>query len=426
MSVTNPPPTLAAPTVTPLVGGFRFEFTRPSDLDFAGVRLYASETSGFTPDSTNLVGDSKGTILVTELKEETTYYYQYIPYDDFGDGAVSSELSVTTYPRVIQNVSQDTSDIRLVDRDGHIVYGAYEALRASGKYSINGSVSSEMHRLQNVGSTDTTKLYVEVFACTVQTPAYTMDMSSGVTWTEHGLSYTADADGTDITGDLSVGDYLVFPVDTPSGTAGNGGLLYIVQGFIEGYNDRCYAYPVGDTVNDLVSHTHQSHNNETVQFLKSPTSLGSSDLLSDQLGYRFNPSTPSPSGWTVNGSHSAGDVSIALNAGTGGLEDTNAVSISGSTTHVIKRGFNDTTANIILYEGLTGAVSDGASVMPIDTAKPVDFSGDFAIELGDIDIANTQHVWVGVFGPSYNQPLNVVGFAYKPVTITYSIHYEGQ
>jgi Putative phage tail protein/Domain of unknown function (DUF1983) len=98
-TVSNPTPAL--PTGVTFTGGFRFitmKFTRPTDPDYAGVQVWMSTTSGFTPAAGNLAADGADTPLVIQGLTGTTYYVRYAAYDDFGKTGltVSGELSVAT------------------------------------------------------------------------------------------------------------------------------------------------------------------------------------------------------------------------------------------------------------------------------------------------------------------------------------------
>jgi len=152
MTVSNPAPTITAPTVSARVGGIEFAFTRPTDLDYEGLKIYGSTSTGFTADSSTLLVDTKETtVLVTGLTAGALYYYKYVPYDIFGDGSLSSEGSVTT----LQNSFAGTIDTltgRENSKDGRTLYAETFASLGYGNYTVAGSVN------MTIGSVDSTDL----------------------------------------------------------------------------------------------------------------------------------------------------------------------------------------------------------------------------------------------------------------------------
>lgn len=97
LSVENPASTITDFTVTPTWDGGVARYSRPTDTDFAGVKVHVSATNGFTPSAGNLVYDGFDTeIILRNLNGATTYYYKIIPYDGFGAGDTSAQSSFTT------------------------------------------------------------------------------------------------------------------------------------------------------------------------------------------------------------------------------------------------------------------------------------------------------------------------------------------
>lgn len=96
----NPKPELlTGVTLSGVFQGIRFQANRSNDNDFRGIRVWMSESSGFTPGNDNIVHDGSSLdFTVSQLKTNTTYYLRYSPYDGYGldDTNLSSELSVTT------------------------------------------------------------------------------------------------------------------------------------------------------------------------------------------------------------------------------------------------------------------------------------------------------------------------------------------
>lgn len=110
LEASNTVPTVSAFTLTAGAESFKFSYTPPADPDFIGLRVYASLTTGFTPSSTNLFYEgSKKNGVVGPLIGGMKYYVKYVPVDSFGDGATSSEGSVTTSRPVGAVLSADLS-----------------------------------------------------------------------------------------------------------------------------------------------------------------------------------------------------------------------------------------------------------------------------------------------------------------------------
>jgi predicted phage tail protein len=91
---TNPAPAL--PTITEIQGSgsVQINFSDPTDPDYIGIRVWASDTAGFTPGSGNLVWEGAGNPILFGVPSATVYY-RVEPYDAFGNTSLnrSSELS---------------------------------------------------------------------------------------------------------------------------------------------------------------------------------------------------------------------------------------------------------------------------------------------------------------------------------------------
>ncbi len=100
LSVNNPVPQVPSPiNITPLLRGLMISFDPPTDSDYAGVLVYASTASGFTPDASTLVYDGPGNhFRIDNLQSNTAYYVVVAPYDVFGKTGLnmSGEISTTT------------------------------------------------------------------------------------------------------------------------------------------------------------------------------------------------------------------------------------------------------------------------------------------------------------------------------------------
>jgi hypothetical protein len=90
--VTNPAPEIRSVALTSTVSGFRYVFTAPLDQDILGVKIYASPTSGYTPDDDSLARNvtcrpgQRVSGQVSGLASGLTHYARLVPYDSFGDG----------------------------------------------------------------------------------------------------------------------------------------------------------------------------------------------------------------------------------------------------------------------------------------------------------------------------------------------------
>jgi len=81
-----------------LAMGFQIKLQQPTDLDWAGFRIYASTVSNFTPSPSNLVADTKSTVIqITGLQGGATYYIKAVSYDTTGNtSSVVGPVSVQT------------------------------------------------------------------------------------------------------------------------------------------------------------------------------------------------------------------------------------------------------------------------------------------------------------------------------------------
>lgn len=106
LPVSNPvPAALGGLNVTGGYGAGFFDCTLPTEEDYAGVRIWISTSSGFTPSDANLLYDGQAPSLAfrqlpdgNPLAAGATYYLRAAAYDVFGKTSLnlSSELSITT------------------------------------------------------------------------------------------------------------------------------------------------------------------------------------------------------------------------------------------------------------------------------------------------------------------------------------------
>lgn len=101
LTATNSPPAAPSVSVTPAAGAITIQAIKSAALDFAGMLVYGSTTSGFTPGSGSLIYDGPNTsYLHAGLIAGVPWYYKIAFYDTFGtDGAINytSEISATPY-----------------------------------------------------------------------------------------------------------------------------------------------------------------------------------------------------------------------------------------------------------------------------------------------------------------------------------------
>lgn len=95
LEVSNSAPTVSDFTATAITSGAVFNYTQPSDPDWAGIEIYASTTTGFTPAADNLL--YKG--LSAEIERRNlaggiALYYQYRLFDAFGASSYSAQGGV--------------------------------------------------------------------------------------------------------------------------------------------------------------------------------------------------------------------------------------------------------------------------------------------------------------------------------------------
>ncbi len=104
LTATNPAPTgFGAVSLVPGSGLVFVNYTQPTDPDYKYTRIYASTTSGFTPGTGNLVGQT--TDRVTSFPAAAgTWYVKLQGVDEFG-------LSGTTYSTEISVVVSASGDI---------------------------------------------------------------------------------------------------------------------------------------------------------------------------------------------------------------------------------------------------------------------------------------------------------------------------
>jgi predicted phage tail protein len=142
LTATNPPPALTTAVIEENPYVLRLRMTPPPDLDLAGVIVWMTSTTGFTPADGNIVYKDKGNPAIA-ISPGTTYYFRYAFYDSFGITGlnVSSEQAVTS-PKVnfndIDNLNaQITAAVSAISGDVYtnvalLQTDVSEALRQAG------------------------------------------------------------------------------------------------------------------------------------------------------------------------------------------------------------------------------------------------------------------------------------------------------
>ena len=100
LSVANPQVAiLNGVSVIGLLASLEASFTKPSDSDFAGVMIWASPTTGFTPGSANLVYDGPNNpINIAVNPGSPTFYVRLAAYDQWGKDSlnITGEFNAAT------------------------------------------------------------------------------------------------------------------------------------------------------------------------------------------------------------------------------------------------------------------------------------------------------------------------------------------
>lgn len=90
--------------VEPMPNSIWFKADRPTETDFAAIRVWVSKTSGFTPSDSTLAYDGANTFVTVSadadgnpLESGVVYYVRAAAYDTFGDDnlTLTAELSAT-------------------------------------------------------------------------------------------------------------------------------------------------------------------------------------------------------------------------------------------------------------------------------------------------------------------------------------------
>lgn len=148
LAVTNPPPPVpTAISATSGAGSITIACALPTDTDVAGLVIYRSSASGFTPGPANLVYQGPNSSVVFDgLAPNNTYYFRVAAFDTFGTDTLnlSSEISAATVAQ-LSAISQDLGDITAgsirgvnVNASSHTTKGSYlSSVLAGGETTVN-------------------------------------------------------------------------------------------------------------------------------------------------------------------------------------------------------------------------------------------------------------------------------------------------
>ncbi len=92
--VSNPAPVLSDFAASSIDAGLEFAFTKPTDPDWEGIKIWVDKDQGFTASDLNLVYSGNSDVIrVPDLHPGVRDYYRYQVYDSFGPGPISSEAN---------------------------------------------------------------------------------------------------------------------------------------------------------------------------------------------------------------------------------------------------------------------------------------------------------------------------------------------
>jgi len=177
-----------AATLTASIAALILKVDDPGRDDLSTVKVWASTTTGFTPDSSNLVytGDSF-TIILANLTPLTTYYVKY---------AYISEIDPTDYDLSAQLSGVPNKIDGSIIVDGSITAGQISATALRGKL-ITGNI------LMDRGSLVTGNVNIDIYTGTVAT-TYTIPLQDTLDFPPVGAFIHIPAH------DQWTGDYSIF------------------------------------------------------------------------------------------------------------------------------------------------------------------------------------------------------------------------
>lgn len=235
-------PQVAALTGIEITGGFKqafFKCQTPAEGDFAGIRVWVSDTAGTPPSDATLVYDGPGTLAPisqlsdgTPLQSARQYYLRAAGYDDFGkDGLnVSSELafsiigmiseteilpgSIKTPSLAANVVTAEKIDFdSMIGRLAQFQFVEATMLKAGSVTADALSVGSSANMLTDPGFE--ADAYGWTFSSPVATTSagygnpgtsswYLANTSNKTLYVSHGVGGSPDANATTLTQDIAI------------------------------------------------------------------------------------------------------------------------------------------------------------------------------------------------------------------------------
>lgn len=192
LSVSNGIPNTPVFAVNASVSSIIVNITKPTDQDFAGVKIWCETNSSFNPNTTTAVYDGPSTSVSVPVNSGTTYYVRVAAYDSFDKlnlnvapavSVTTPTFSVDTTPPAVPTGLAMTSDV---------------VVSAAGQEQVKLIIT------WNANSEDDLAYYgVDVKEATGQ---YVPFMTSGNRWegiVRAGVQYTARIKAIDATGNES-------------------------------------------------------------------------------------------------------------------------------------------------------------------------------------------------------------------------------
>lgn len=192
LTVSNPVPLLATPTVSASVGQILVVCQEPDDEDFKGVKIWLSGISGFNPNTTPPAYQGPNTSVTFQATPGATYYVRAAAYDGFNE----TGLSIT--PEVSVVVPTATVDF---DPPG-VPTGL--ALTSAITVETDGSISAKLIATWNaVTATDLANYDIEIKEGAGSYIPFTVAGTRLEQFVRPATLYSARVRARDISGNLS-------------------------------------------------------------------------------------------------------------------------------------------------------------------------------------------------------------------------------
>ena len=164
-TITASNPQIAAPSGLFATGGpanITVGANKPTDTDYAGMVIYGSTTSGFTPSSGNLMFDgADNSHMFNSLSSASTYYFKVAFYDNFGPDSLNFSSEISATPQALGGVPTVTDASTITAATGSnppggdsywTVYslansGIWSWSKIQGKYLNNKDLTNSYYNL---------------------------------------------------------------------------------------------------------------------------------------------------------------------------------------------------------------------------------------------------------------------------------------